>query len=179
MLDRENTLLVVIDVQGKLATLMQDSSVYLGNLGTMIRGVRILDVPILWVEQLPEKLGATHPEIATLLANQEPIRKSSFSCLGSDEFDQMLTESKRSQILVTGIETHVCVYQTVCDLLDKGGEVHVVADAVASRRSTDKEIGLLKMRMAGAQLTSTETCLFELMKIAGTEEFRQVVKLIR
>ncbi len=179
MLDRKNTLLLVINVQGKLATSMQDSSVYLSNLRTMIQSARILDVPILWVEQMPEKLGPTHSEIAALLANQEPIRKSSFSCLGSDKFDRVLTESKRSQILVTGIETHVCVYQTVCDLIKKGREVHVVADAVASRKNADKKMGLLKMRAADAQLTSTETCLFELMKVAGTEEFRQVVKLIK
>ena len=179
MLDRKNAIMLVVDVQGRLATLMQDPDVYLGNLATMIQSARVLDLPILWAEQVPEKLGPTIPEIAALLSDQQPITKSSFSCLGSEQFDQELSASKRSQILVTGIESHVCVYQTVCGLLEKGHEVHVVTDAVASRRNSDKEIALLKMRMAGAQLTSTETCLFELMKVAGTDEFRQVVKLLK
>lgn len=179
MLDRENTLLLIIDVQGKLATLMQDTEAYLANLKIMIQGAKILGLPILWAEQIPEKLGATLPEIAALLENQEPIAKRSFSCLGNEQLHQALADCGRKQILITGIETHICVYQTVADLTRQGKEVHIVTDAVASRTDANKQLGLNKMVDAGALLTSTETCLFELMKVAGTDEFRQIARLVK
>lgn len=179
MLNRENALLLIIDVQGKLATLMQDTEAYLANLKIMIQGAKILGLPILWAEQIPEKLGATLPEIASLLPDQAPIAKTSFSCLGNKQLNRAIADSGRDQILVTGIETHICVYQTVQDLTQQGKETHIVTDAVASRTEANKQLGLKKMTDAGALLTSTETCLFELMKVAGTEEFRQVAKLVK
>lgn len=179
MLERENCLLLIVDVQGKLATLMHERESYLANLKSMIKGAQILGIPILWAEQIPEKLGATLPEIAALLPGLEPIVKTSFSCFGDQELIQALSASGRNQVLITGIETHVCVYQSTLDLIRLQKEAHVVCDAVSSRTQENKQLGLAKMRDAGAQLTSTETCLFEIMKRADTEEFRQIVKLFK
>lgn len=179
MLELDNTLLLIVDVQGKLATLMQDRERYLGNLRIMIRSAEILKLPIIWAEQLPEKLGATLPEIAELLTRYQPIAKSSFSCFGNDDLCQALAATGRSQVLVTGIETHICVYQSALDLIRLNKEPHIVCDAVASRIADNKQIGLNKMKAAGAQLTSTETCLFELMKNADFPQFRQITALLK
>lgn len=179
LLETANTALLVIDVQGKLATLMHDRESYLTNLKIMIRSAKILGLPILWAEQLPDKLGATLPEISELLAPASPVIKSTFSCSGSAEFNTALAEIGRDTLLVTGIETHICVYQTVFDLLKKGLNAQVVCDAVSSRYEYNKQLGLKKMEQAGAQITSTETCLFELMKQTGTPEFKQITTLLK
>lgn len=179
MLEQDKALLLIVDVQGKLATLMHDPETYLANLKIMIRGAKILGLPILWAEQLPEKLGPTLPEIATLLSDLQPIAKSSFSCFGNEELQQALSASGRNQILITGIETHICVYQTALDLLRMQKEAHIICDAVASRSPANKQLGLDKMKGAGTQLTSTETCLFELMKNANFPGFGEMVKLFK
>lgn len=179
LLETDNTALLVIDVQGKLATLMHDREFYLANLKIMIHGAKILGLPIFWAQQLPDKLGATLPEIAELLAPAHPINKSSFSCLGSAEFNAALTDLGRDTFLVTGIEAHICVYQTVLDMVKRGLHAQVVCDAVSSRVEHNKQLALRKMEQAGAQITSTETCLFELMKQAGTPQFKQITSLLK
>ncbi len=179
MLEMDNSLLLIVDVQGKLATLMQDPETYLNNLKILIKGAEVLGLPIIWAEQLPDKLGATLPEIAELLTDYQPVAKSSFSCFGNNELRQALSASGKNQILVTGIETHICVYQTALDLIALNKEAHIVCDAVSSRIATNKIVGLEKMNAAGAQLTSTETCLFELMKNADIKGFKQLAQLLK
>ncbi len=179
MLERDNTLLLIVDVQGKLATLMQDRDTYLNNLKILIKSAEILQLPVIWAEQLPDKLGPTLPEIAEHLNDYQPIAKSSFSCFGNNDLRQALSAAGKSQILVTGIETHICVYQTALDLIRLNKEAHIVCDAVSSRIASNKEVGLQKMKDAGAQLTSTETCLFELMKCADIPEFKQIARLLK
>ncbi|MCF7980366.1 MAG: hydrolase [Pseudomonadales bacterium] len=179
MLTTENSLLVIIDVQGKLATLMHDKEAYLANLKTMIKASQAMGIPILWAEQIPEKLGSTLPEISELLTDLRPIAKTSFSCFGNDKLLQAMVASGRNQMLVTGIETHVCVYQSALDLMRLQKEVHVVCDAVSSRSPENKQLGLEKMKTAGAHLTSTETCLFELMKTADHPVFKEIVTLFK
>jgi nicotinamidase-related amidase len=180
MLTIDNTALLVIDVQGKLAQLMHQKEVLFDNLAKIIKGAQVLELPIIWTEQVPEKLGQTTPEIAELLApSAEPISKASFSCCSVQPFMTALERSKRRQILVTGIETHICVYQTTVDLLAQGYEVQVVADAVSSRTAANRQLGLERMKQAGAALTSTEMALFELLRVAEGDRFRQISKIVK
>ena len=179
MITTEDTALVLVDVQGKLAQVMNNRESLFENLKRLVQGVQILGVPVLWAEQNPDGLGPTLPEIAELLPNQKPVSKLSFSCCGNKQFMKDLKASGRKNMLVVGIETHVCVYQTVADLIDLQYDVQVVADAVASRTPENKQIGLEKCKAAGAGLTSTETVLFELLKIAGGERFKQIIQLVK
>lgn len=180
MLTIDTTTLLVIDVQGKLAQLMHQKETLFANLEKIIKGARVLDLPIIWTEQVPDKLGPTSPELAELLARSaQPISKASFSCCGDRSFESALAQIGRRQILVTGIETHICVYQTAADLLAQGHEVQVVADAVSSRTAENRQIGLDRMHSAGAVMTSTEMALFELLRVAGGDKFRQISKIVK
>ena len=179
MLTLENTALIIIDVQDKLSRVMYEKEMLFENLQKLIRGVQILGIPIIWTEQNPDGLGPTIPEVAHLLSDLQPIPKLSFSCCGDGRFLQELEALNRQQVLVTGIEAHVCVYQTAVDLLRLGYEVQIVADAVSSRTAENKEIGLEKMRSDGAGLTSMETALFELLKVAEGAEFREILKIVK
>jgi len=179
MLILENTVLIVVDVQEKLAHVMSEKRVLLENLEKIIKGAQILGIPILLTEQNPEELGPTIPEIARLLPNIQPVRKLSFSCCGSNRFMQALKALRRKQVLITGIEIHVCVYQTAVDLLNLEYEVQVVADAVSSRTVENRQIGLAKIRDAGAALTSIETALFELLKVAEGAKFKEILKIVK
>jgi len=180
MLQLNNTILIVIDVQGKLAQLMYEKETMFTNLKRMIQGAQVLDLPILWTEQLPDKLGATTPEVADLLQPiTEPIVKVSFSCLGCEPFVEQLAKLGRRQVLLTGMETHICVYQTARDLLAQGYEVQVVTDAVSSRLADNKALGLSRMQDAGATMTSVEMALFELLQRAEGEQFRTITRIVK
>ncbi len=179
MLEVNNTVLAIVDVQGKLATLMTDRETLYKNLIAITAGAKALGLPVLWMEQIPEKLGSTIPEVSELLTDQQPMAKSTFSCCGSKEFTRSLVDSGRRQVLVVGIEAHVCVYQTAMELAEQGYDVQVVADAVSSRLESNRDRALDKMTRYNIELTTTEMALFELMKTADTEEFRTVAKLIR
>lgn len=179
MLSRRNTVLVVIDVQGKLAGLMHDKSTLFSNIQKLIRGCRVLGVPVLWVEQNPRGLGPTVPEVAGLLKDQAPIEKTSFSCAECSHFMHEFQNSDRKQVVLAGIETHVCVYQTAVDLKQMGCEVEVAADAVSSRTAENRRIGLEKMKQAGCGVTGTETVLFELLKKAEGPEFKEILKIVK
>ena len=179
MLTTENTALVLVDVQGNLAKSMYKKEYLLDNLKKLVKRLQVLGLPILWAEQNPAGLGPTLPEIAELLPNHNPLSKFSFSCCGNAEFIKELKALNRQNMLVAGIEAHVCVYQTVADLVDLNYDVQVVADAVASRTAENKHIGLEKCTQTGAGLTSTETVLFELLKIAKGEKFKEIIKIVK
>ena len=179
MLSADHSALVIIDVQGKLATLMHDRDQLYHSLRVLIGGARVLALPVLWLEQYPEGLGPTIPEVADLLVDQKPLAKLCFSACGQDEFVQQLEDSTRRQVLVAGIETHICVYQTVRDLLDRDYHVEVVADAVSSRTPQNRQLGLDRMARAGAHITSVETVLFELLREAGSRQFKEIVRLVK
>jgi nicotinamidase-related amidase len=179
LLTSENTVLTIIDVQGKLAQIMYDKNSLFANLQRIIRGAQTLNIPILWAEQIPEKLGPTVPEISNLLADQQPITKASFSCCGEERFIKKLKTLNRKQILIAGIEAHVCVYQTVMDLLASGYEIHVLADAVSSRTLANKEVGLNIMQESGAKIQSVEMVLFELLKRAEGDNFREIIRIVK
>ncbi|MBQ4889817.1 MULTISPECIES: hydrolase [Shewanella] len=180
MLTSEKSVLVIIDVQGKLAQIMQQSSQLHQQLETLIQGAQLFDIPILWVEQLPDKLGSTTESLASLLTKTtQAIPKSHFSAWHCHEFQQQLARLNRNNIILAGIETHVCVYQTCQDLLANRYQVHVVADAVSSRSQDNKQLGLQMMQQKGAFLTNTESCLFELQHQATGERFKALLKLIK
>jgi len=179
MLDTEKCCLVVVDVQGKLAQLMYERQALFSNIQILIKSAKILNIPILWAQQCPENLGPTVPEIAELLAENEPVNKSAFSCCGDDRFNARLNALTREQVVLCGIETHVCIYQTANDMLRKGFDVNVVADAVSSRTAENKQIGINRMTAEGAKIVSVEMALFELLKNAEHPQFRQVARLIK
>ena len=179
MLQADNAVLVVVDIQGKLASLMDNKDEFYKNTVRMIEGARVLDIPIIWNEQLPDKLGPTIPEIKAALEGASPLVKKSFSCCGNSDFVARLKELKRRQILLVGMETHVCVYQTAQDLLADGYEVFAVADAIASRSADNKLLGLATMKDLGARMTSVEMALFEMLKYAEGERFKKVIQIVK
>jgi nicotinamidase-related amidase len=179
MLDIRNCCLVVVDVQGKLAQLMHDKQSLFKNIQILIQSAQILNIPILWCQQCPDSLGPTVPEIAEHLAGNEPINKAAFSCCGTEQFNIRLNESARRQVLLCGIETHVCIYQTAVDLLRKGFGVDVLADAVSSRTPENKQIAVKRMSAEGVNISCTEMAIFELLKTAEHPQFKQIASLIK
>ncbi|KAA3615966.1 MAG: hydrolase [Calditrichaeota bacterium] len=179
MLERKNTALVVIDVQGRLAQIMQDKESLFQNLQRMTQGAQILDIPIIWMQQNPEGLGETIPELKELLLEQQPINKMTFSCCGDETFNSKLASLGCNQVLLVGIEAHVCVYLTAADLQNRGIQTHVVADAVSSRTAFNRQIGIDKIRECGGKITGVETALFELLDRAEGDEFKQILKVIK
>ena len=179
MLETKNTILVIIDVQGKLAQIMHNREDLIKNLQILISGAKLLEIPIIWMEQLPDKLGSTIPEIQELLLDMDPIVKDVFSCVRNKEFNMRLQELHVHDIILAGIESHVCVYQTAMDLLDQDYVVHVAADAVSSRTDSNKQLGLERMLLEGVVQTSVEMMLFELQGIATGDRFRKLAKLVK
>jgi nicotinamidase-related amidase len=181
-LDRASTALVIIDVQEKLMPVIDRRESVELNITRLVSGAYLLGVPILITEQYVKGLGATVNPVREALKNAggyRPIEKDCFSAQGCTPFRTALEMLKRRQVLVTGIETHVCVYQTVTDLLADGYDVTIIADAVSSRTGENREIALHRVVSEGARLSSTEMALFELVGTSGTDEFRAISKLIR
>lgn len=174
-LERDRAALVVVDVQEGFRKAIPDFERVAKATATLIEGAEALDVPIVISEQYPKGLGNTAPEVADHLPEgTEPLEKVVFSAADAEGFDL----GGREQALVCGIESHVCVSQTVLDLLEAGVDVQVPLDAVSSRTDENKRVGLHRMERAGAMLTSVEAALFELLGRAGTDEFKTVQKLI-
>lgn len=179
MLTVNDTALVIVDVQGKLAQIMDNKDALFHSLETMVKGAKILKLPIIWVEQLPDKLGPTIPQISDHLHELQPIAKNSFSCYRDEQFVKALKDTGCKNVLVMGIEAHICVYQTVRQLLDAGYHVEIVRDAVSSRDGENRELALTKLQQAGAVLTCTEMVLFELQEVAQGERFKQILNIIK
>lgn len=179
MLEIQRCCLTVVDVQGKLAHLMYGREALFKNIQILVQAAKILEIPILWCQQCPDALGPTIPEIEQLLADIEPINKAAFSCCGAGQFNAGLNKLGRNQVLLCGIETHVCIYQTAIDLLRQNFNVIVIADAVSSRAVENKQIALNRLAAEGAKIYSTEMVLFELLKTAEHPQFRQIAKIIK
>jgi len=175
LLDRERSALVIVDVQEAFRGVVGDFDRVAANVAVLARGAREIGVPVLVTEQYPRGLGETVAEVADALGEAPRIEKTVFSAARAAGFDL----GGREQALVCGIEAHVCVSQTVHDLLERGVQVHVAADAVASRAPDNREVGLRKMAKSGAILSSTETALFEWLERAGTPEFKAVQALVK
>jgi nicotinamidase-related amidase len=178
LLDRSRATLLVVDVQERINAVMADPS-HLSRLSLLVGACALLGVPVVASEQYPQGLGQTVPELAERLPAR-PLVKLSFSCARDPQLLQALaSDGGRRQVVVTGIEAHVCVLQTALDLLRAGFEVHVPHDATNSRRTTDKEWSLRRMIASGVVITSTESALFELLENCATDDFRRVSKMLK
>ena len=179
MLTSENTLLLVVDVQGKLAHVMNDKEKLFQSIINMIKGARVLGVKMMLTEQNPRGLGPTIPEISEHLSQIEPISKFSFSCCDNEQFMQELNTAKPKNIIMAGIESHICVYQTARDLVNLKYNVQILSDAVSSRTAENKQIGLERSKAAGAGISSVETVLFEIVRDAQRKEFKEILNIVK
>jgi nicotinamidase-related amidase len=181
-LNRADAVLVVVDVQERLMPVIDGADELSRNVERLIRGAHVLGLPVIVTEQYVKGLGATIEPLRQALEETSgyvAIEKLTFSAYGSAEFLTELRSSRRTQVLLCGIEAHVCVHQTAIDLLAAQHQVHVAVDAIGSRASHNKDIAVRRLSEAGATLTSTEMALFELLVEAGTDEFRAVSKLVK
>lgn len=181
-LDRERTALVVIDVQERLFPAMDADhrEEVMRNIKVLTATARRLHLGMLVTEQYPKGLGHTLQEVKdTLPAEVQPVEKVAFSCLGVDAFRSRLAATGARQLLLAGIEAHVCVLMSALDLLAEGFAVHIVADAVTSRTQANWRLAMAQLRQAGAVVTTTETVLFQLLRQADTDDFRELARLIR
>lgn len=179
MITPQQTLLLIIDVQGRLAQGVVQSALLEASISKLARSCMVLDVPILLTEQYPKGLGSTISSLKELLPGKVAVEKLSFSCCGTPEFMRQLRSFKRNDILVAGIEAHVCVYQTAVDLVEFGYNVHLVTDCVSSRTEENRLLGIRCIEKAGASLTSAEMALFELLRVAEGERFKAISKIIK
>jgi len=177
LLEKEDCVLVVIDMQDKLVPRIHDNERTLNNIIKMIKFCRIAGIPVIWTEQ--KNLGNTVEAIVKELGDgARPIQKLVFDCLGSMEFMEELHALRKGSLLISGIETHICVAQTALHA-KKGYNVHVVADAVSSRSPDDRKAAMDRMTAAGVTVTTTEMAMFELLKEAGTDQFRAALPLLK
>jgi nicotinamidase-related amidase len=179
LLDRKRAALAVIDMQEGFRPVITGFDQTASRIALMVQACQLLRLPVIVTEQYPRGLGRTVEEIARHLPEgQEPIEKLSFSACGVQEFDTRLRERHIEQVMICGIEAHICVSQTAHDLLQNGFQVHLLSDAVSTRLAHNREVAINKMRQAGAIISSVETALFELCN-AGTPEFKQMQALVK
>jgi nicotinamidase-related amidase len=181
LLEPAKAMLLVVDVQEKLCAAMDQDALrqLTKNAGILLESAKELAIPVMFTEQYVKGLGLTLTELRDRAPAASCHEKMTFSCCGDEAFVKQLKESGRTQIIVSGMETHVCVLQTVIDLLGDGFDVHVVKDAVVSRNSDNRQTAIEAMVLAGAVPTCTEAVVFQLLKIAGTESFRKLSKLVK
>jgi nicotinamidase-related amidase len=179
LLNSEKTGLLIIDVQEKLVPAINQKDRIIDNIIKLSDLCRLFRLPIILTEQNPEKIGPTLPELKEILPAYEPIPKFHFNCCNVDVFNTSLQSKRLENIIVTGVETHICVFQTTVALMEKGYHVQVPQDAVGSRTEENRQVGLDLMREAGAIVTSVETIIYQILKQAGTDEFRAMLKIIK
>jgi nicotinamidase-related amidase len=176
-IEEDQAIFAVIDIQEGLVKAMDETvgRNVIRNVQTLLSVAKEMEIPVVPTEQYPRGLGTTVAGIKEDLTG-DPIEKVSFSCCRVEAFNERLSRLGRKQIILSGMETHICVLQTCADLIERGYEVHVLADAVCSRRKLDWEIGLSWMEKKGAIISTTEMIAFQLLKEAGTERFKRVSK---
>jgi nicotinamidase-related amidase len=169
----------MIDIQDKLLNVMFEKEALLDNAQRLLKGVQLLGVPVILTEQNPKGLGPTQAELVQLLPNTPALPKYCFSCSRDPGFAAALTAIKRKQVLLCGIEAHICVYQTAMELLGKGYEVQIVADVVSSRTARNRDMALSRLQAEGAKLTTVEMVLFELLGTAENVNFKEISRIIK
>lgn len=179
ILDRQKTALLIIDVQEAINAVMHTGDLVVESVVKLIKACRILSVPIFITEQYPKGLGPTETKVMDALAGQTPIQKMNFSCCRSDDLVSQLRAAGAKQVIVVGIESHVCVLQTSLDLTALDFQVHLPKEATSSRKEMDYLTALERMQNTGVIITTVEAALFELLEKAGTPEFREVSRLIK
>ena len=179
ILRRSETALIVIDVQERLSAVMQKREQLLERCARLIKGFQLLKLPVLATEQYPKGLGRTEAPLAELLRSTEIIEKQKFGCMGVPAFDRAVAALGTKQLVLCGIESHVCVQQTALDLAAADYRVHIAADAVTSRHEEDERTALSRMRDAGITITTSEAVLFELLESSEAPEFKEIAKLVK
>ncbi|MBW2110208.1 MAG: hydrolase [Deltaproteobacteria bacterium] len=179
LLNRENTGLVIIDAQEKLMQVMGNPDRVADRIVKLIYLAQVFELPIIMTEQYSKWLGPTVPAIKEALPEYDPVEKLDFNSCSVDLFNRRVEEAGLRNIILTGVETHICVFQTCVSLLEMGYSVHVPHHAVDSRTGANWDIGLSLMREAGAVITSAETLIFQLLKKAGTPQFKTMLKTIK
>ncbi|MFT6924698.1 MAG: nicotinamidase-related amidase [Psychromonas sp.] len=179
MLIKENTGLIIIDIQGKLATLVHDSDTFIANCKKLIKGAQTLDLPIIWLEQNPNKMGPTVDQLSILLDTQNPIPKFTFDACAEPQFMQAVRTANVDTWLICGIEAHICVYQTALTLKHTGVDVQLVCDCISSRTLANKNLAISKLVKHGVDVTGLEMCLFELLNDCRAKEFKEILGLIK
>ncbi|MCY3778082.1 MAG: isochorismatase family protein [Candidatus Aminicenantes bacterium] len=179
ILNRAHTALLVVDVQTRLTKAVRNGQAMVAEVVKLVRGFRILGLPVFVTEQYPKGLGHTEPGILEALGGNSAVVKATFSCCGAPDLVSGIRSRGVRQILVSGTEAHVCVQQTALDLLSRDFQVQLAVDAVASRKELDYRTALDRMARSGVILTSVESALFELLEVSGTAEFKQVASLIK
>ena len=179
ILEKHNTVLVIVDIQERLVPAMSEKQKVTDNCLHLIEAAKLLNIPVVVTEQYPKGLGPTISDIKDVIPNYEPLEKVTFDCCRGKGFLEKMSSMNKRQIVLTGMETHVCVLQTCLSLLKEGYTVHLVSNAVCSRKKEDYLAGRELMRDAGAVVTCTETVLFQLLEKAGTPEFKAISKRIK
>ena len=180
LLTRGQTALVVVDVQEAFRSVIPEFATVASRISTAVCGFQVLDVPVLVTEQYPKGLGPTAEEIKFVLPDDHvAFEKTAFSSCGAAAFVARLEELGTKQVVICGLETHICVSQTAHDLLDRGFQVHVLTDCVCSRFEYNKAAGLAKMQQSGVVPSSVEMALFEVMRDSRHEQFKEIQALIK
>ncbi len=178
-ISKHNSVAVVVDVQERLFPHIHEHQQLEKNLITLISGLKILDIPLIVTQQYTKGLGKTIPSVAKALGKYDPLEKLTFSCCADPDFMDTLSDLGKNQIILMGIETHVCVLQTAIDLLQRGYQPVIIEDCVSSRKLNDKQVAIERMRHHGMIISTYESILLELCLVAGTEQFKAISTLIK
>ncbi len=178
-LNRSDLVLLIVDVQERLARVMDRREQVQSSIVVLIRLAKLMDIPIVLTQQYTKGLGPTVQAIASELEGVDPVEKIHFSCCGEENFTRQMDALGRKTVILTGMESHICVLQTALDLLDMGYNIHVPWDSVCSRSDGNRDRALRSMERAGAVITSSETAVFQVLGCAGTPEFKQISALLR
>ncbi|MBN1952665.1 MAG: isochorismatase family protein [Bacteroidales bacterium] len=178
-INRENTIALVIDLQDKLVPTAANSKELISSSICLLKGLKLLKIPILVTQQNTKGLGPTIPEINKTIGNFSYIEKMTFSCYREPAFIRVLNRIGKRNVIIMGLETHVCILQTTLDLLYNNFNPVIVHDCVGSSSETDKEVAIWRMRDVGSVITTCESILFELFREAGTDEFKELLKLVK
>ncbi|MCL2366201.1 MAG: hydrolase [Oscillospiraceae bacterium] len=179
MIQTDNAIAVVIDFQEKMMPVIQNQDKIIKKSAIFIEGCRLLGVPIITTQQYTKGLGETVPEIKQALFDFKPIEKLSFSCWGSEAFVNHFENHDRDAVFILGVEAHICVQQTVLDLLEEDCDVYVLADCIGTRFETDFQYAIRRMEQAGAIITTAESALFEMMMRADHPHRKEITKLVK
>ncbi len=179
VLNKNKSALLVIDIQERILPVIFEYERVVQNSIKLIKGFKTLGLPVYFTEQYPKGLGPTSTQIKEALEDAQAIEKMSFSCSGAPGLFNELKNRNIEQVVLCGVESHVCVMQTALDLIANGFQVHVAADAVSSRREFDFNIAINRLRSSGSEVTLTESVLFELLEVCGTDQFKAVSKLVK
>lgn len=179
LLKPESTALLIIDIQERILPVINNHQLVVDNTLKLIKGFKVLSLPIYFTEQYPKGLGPTVSSITEVLGDLKPFDKMSFSCSGAGDLFDEFKKKNLSQIVVCGIEAHVCVQQTVLDLVENSIQINLAADAVSSRKEMDYRTAVERIRDNGAEITTTESILFELLNVCGTPQFKEISKIVK